>query len=99
MGFTVPRVIDDSNLLKIQRKNSLDIPENERSDLPGKEVVLKFFRTGDDGYFHRIDATFVSGVKWCIRNSSPVTIRNRKSAYHHALFHVCRGQFSGHPSC
>ncbi|GFQ67136.1 hypothetical protein TNCT_69131 [Trichonephila clavata] len=47
-----------------------------RRTLPAEGVVLNFFRTGGDGYFHSIDVAFVSDVKRWTHDSSPVTIRN-----------------------
>ncbi|GFW62159.1 hypothetical protein TNCV_1685901 [Trichonephila clavipes] len=62
---------------KSRNKTSWASQKTMRSTLPAEGVVLNFFRTGDDGFFHSIDVTFALGVKWC-SHSSLITMRNRK---------------------
>ncbi|GFR06894.1 hypothetical protein TNCT_8301 [Trichonephila clavata] len=80
-----------------------------RSTLPAEGVVLNF-RIGDDGCFHSINAAFDSGVKWWTYVSSRHNLKQKVIAIlmvmhemfqadRHALFLVCRGQLSRHPSC
>ncbi|GFU69706.1 hypothetical protein TNCV_1220941 [Trichonephila clavipes] len=64
---------------KSSNKTLLASHKTVRSPFPAKGVVLKFFRAGDDGFFHSIDVTFASGVKWWTYDSSLITIQNRKS--------------------
>ncbi|GFX17718.1 hypothetical protein TNCV_475181 [Trichonephila clavipes] len=45
-----------------------------------REIVLNFFRTGDDEFFHSIDVTFATSI--CTHDSSLVTQSETESHCH-----------------
>ncbi|GFX51430.1 hypothetical protein TNCV_3103631 [Trichonephila clavipes] len=53
-GVTVSRSIDGSILQKVQKQNSLGVPDNCEEYFTCRKSCFEFFRAGNDGFFHSI---------------------------------------------
>lgn len=74
-----------------------------RNTLAAEGVVFNYFRAGNDGCFHSIDATFDSSVKWWTHVSSPSQSEKEIHCHHrdvHSWQHCSmwfHGQLSRNP--